>query len=706
MNTKFLSKRFFDKNYKIILKGSCSALRVNELLVTFFGKKIAKTVKYKDVALGLVKYLFEKGIVVDQKKLNSLCNNSNFLEKYVKIPLEKIVEKTLKANPISEEEIKAIDSRKGLEYIKESNRKEIADDISELKKEKEELLKSLPSILDNESFEEPKQDADIYKNREVWWQKLNLISDPFPTQNGLSKIDKKMYDDVVIKTDSFKRIVNLFKQDPKNFFNKGTLLSGGFGTGKTTAIDYLGYFIKENYNYASLTITFDQQRDVIDYIQRFKFELLKELKKISNQFDIELNNLSPDLECDIPWLMMELSDHDIDGIIVFIDDLHKHTNRDLVFDFLSQMQIVKNNLIKENLNVGFIVSGTKQWEKSLLKDTRLTGFFDNASIEIENPTPETIFEVISKRLNAFLYNKDKKLVIDMEYIRRIYDKAKTEGFKNGYRGFINEVVNELRSGITNLFEIDPIILEKDKKEKIREMIESNSIVYKKINSFLHGNSEFKNESKKRGVRILSSIYLKNGVLEEDDYFRKNVFSFRLLNDAQLIQRSRTSDGKLKWVVDQNLLELNKGIKQIYGCSLEDYLENIFFEVVSNDKNKQYSLDDEKVKQIDLFLKTIKGNMNSLAYEQFKSSFEIYKDVLVNFSLKKIKESEYVNFIDRCNNSLRLLSSTIFLIEDISSELKLKKFTEAWVYHWNGIPEVLSEFVSEIENIDKIKEEKL
>jgi DNA replication protein DnaC len=333
VTNKLLSKRFFDKNYKIILEGNCSAFRVSDLLTTFFGKKVAKTVKYKDVALGLVKYLFEKGVIFDQNKLNSVCNHSDFLKKYIKLPLEKIVEKSLKSNPISEEEIKAIDSRKALEYIKESSRKEIEDDINDIKKKREELLKSLPSILDSECFEEPKQDTEIYKNKEVWWQKLNLISDPFPTQNGLSKIDKKMYEDVVIKTDSFKKIVNLFKQDPKNFFNKGTLLSGGFGTGKTTIVDYLGYFIKENYNYASLTITFDQQRDVIDYIKRFKFELLKELKKISNQFDIEIDSLSPDLENDIPLLIMELAEHNIDGIIVFIDDLHKHNDQNLIFDF-------------------------------------------------------------------------------------------------------------------------------------------------------------------------------------------------------------------------------------------------------------------------------------------------------------------------------------------------------------------------------------
>src|SRR3989338_10642115 len=79
------------------------------------------------------------------------------------------------------------------------------------------------------------------------------------------------------------------------------------------------------------------------------------------------------------------------GIIVFVDDYHKHRECfPQIFEFLGTLQILKNKLTRKNINIGFIVSGIPSWKDELLHNSHLLGFLNNTPIEMPEITAEHV----------------------------------------------------------------------------------------------------------------------------------------------------------------------------------------------------------------------------------------------------------------------------------------------------------------------------
>lgn len=127
--------------------------------------------------------------------------------------------------------------------LRKEIRAEVIEDetkeISEAIERRKEEYNLLPSVLDQEEFQEPVNEIlNIQEEYVPWWKRLSLSGDPFPNQEGLQRISDELYDKVVIKTQIFEKYMVWTKEFSEELF-KDTIFFGYFGSGKTTLFDYL-----------------------------------------------------------------------------------------------------------------------------------------------------------------------------------------------------------------------------------------------------------------------------------------------------------------------------------------------------------------------------------------------------------------------------------------------------------------------------------
>lgn len=90
-------------------------------------------------------------------------------------------------------------------------------------KVKEEEYKRLPSILDDQDFDEPDEPPEVDETKE-WWEDLNLRANPFPSLQGFLMIDKSLYDDIAVETEPIQWMLKKLRRDDFDIFHKGYLV--------------------------------------------------------------------------------------------------------------------------------------------------------------------------------------------------------------------------------------------------------------------------------------------------------------------------------------------------------------------------------------------------------------------------------------------------------------------------------------------------
>src|SRR5262249_18394875 len=114
----------------------------------------------------------------------------------------------------------------------------------------------------------------------------------------------------------------------------------------------------------------------------------KEISRVARKHALPTTSRIIDID-EAMYLMLEIQAKGVKGFFVFLDDLHKNTDRNRVFNFLGQLQITKNNFYREQINVLFMVSGFTGWKDRIKQDSALTGFFDAAeNLTLPEVSPE------------------------------------------------------------------------------------------------------------------------------------------------------------------------------------------------------------------------------------------------------------------------------------------------------------------------------
>ena len=139
-------------------------------------------------------------------------------------------------------------------------------------------------MLDEDPPEEP--DFDPEENiTEAWWQRFAPKgNDAYRAKDGLTLIPDDLFENIVVKTKPFETILSRLIEIKLTFSTQHFLLTGGFGFGKTTLLDYLSYYLLGKEIFTVPVSTTRQPPTSGGYIETFqtrlKTKLIDELDKL------------------------------------------------------------------------------------------------------------------------------------------------------------------------------------------------------------------------------------------------------------------------------------------------------------------------------------------------------------------------------------------------------------------------------------------
>jgi hypothetical protein len=472
--------------------------------------------------------------------------------------------------------------------------------------EKKKALATIPTILESEEFEEPVINEEKDEDIKEWWQLLNLTNDPFPLTEGLQKIDKKIYEEIIVKTTIFKKYVS-YTKDLKNLLYKNTIFYGDFGSGKTSFFDYIKEILLRN-KILAIQIALWPVMDVDIIIKEFEHGLIKRLQDWCSQLGIRYDHSHRESNIEIIRSIFSILRNSFDGIIIIIDDLHKNQKAFAsVMDFISYLQIITSNLTKETpketiVNIGIYLAGIPQWKSGIRGDPRLSGSlireeeFPLISIGDAN-------EMLNKRLIAFAKNPVRKNIVGNSFIIQVYEQLKNQNLPVTFRNFIRKTLDEFEKKNFDILTVNPRAISKANLQSIKDIILENPNLYYKFDKLLSFRGKFHLENFRKCFDFLGVIYLEDGILEDSEQASRNYWVLQQLERCGLINYYFQYD-KLKWHINNELLEKNQEIVSKYGVSLEDYLIPIFI-----DPNIQVSqkIDIKEIKILQELLQIVKDD---------------------------------------------------------------------------------------------------
>jgi hypothetical protein len=589
MNQQQAIKQFVEENLSFLMGYDFSRQQLKALQSQFFRHKHRNKLANpttKDIILNLVKLLKSRGI---QKE--------NIKEYIDELPIFKEAGENFRDELLSyvgdeeqlpglkQEDLETILKVNSFEAAKQIRSKEIETEsrlsLQELTRDIEEKraeYNSLPSILEQEPIPEPEFDP---KSEDIkpWWERFYLKTDPFSRKDGLSDISVDLYEEVLVKTKPFQDTLSALNRDSNFLFHTGFLLVGDYGYGKTTFIDYLSYYLIHK-DILPVRITCgkaypDSAGFADNFYLRLRNELRRELIKMSQ------DNLDFLLDLDIEEQIIELSKRMTtgrrQGIVVFLDDYHKHRSHfPQIYEFLGLLQILKDNLTRAALNVGFVVSGITAWKAELLTNGQMSGFLDNTPIEMPNITPDLVCEVFNQRIAAFCYDRSPRK-LRVEFVKRIFKDI--EG-RAGYRDYLNRIISELSNNNFSIIDT-PIEIDEAVLGRIKAELESDPTLRGSFNKLVYSSKfqKFTQEQIAKCLELLIQTCIQDGIGEFDKLFQDSKFYFQQLRDTGLIQKSRvaTTSGvrSLKWVIRSTLQKAVDAIRKKHQLGINDYLLKIY-----------------------------------------------------------------------------------------------------------------------------------
>jgi hypothetical protein len=589
---------------------------------------------------------------------------------------------------ISEEKLRVIQTIGAYNAVKQFTEEQVTagakQKLVELElsiRQREEQLASFPSVLDaDEAATEPSENPDLERAR-PWWQRFYLRSDPFVNNDGLAAIESDLYEQVIIKTPPFLSIAHNLNVNPDYLFGGGFLLAGGYGHGKTTFIDYLSHALI-NSNVIPIRISCgrafaDSSGFADSFLQRLRKGLVDEVERIRSTVpsvvDLELEDQLVELARGIVSTKR--------GIVVFLDDYHKHRSHfEKIFDFLGTLQVLKDSLGREKIKCGFVVSGLPGWQAELVTNGQLAGFLDRPTIQMPEITPDIVCEVFNRRLNAFCYDKSPRR-IRPEYVRRL--AREFEG-RAGFRDYISRIVGELTNNNQAIVD-SPLEIQPSTLSSIRQMLEEHHEIKSGLNKLLHSSkfSRFTEAQIARCLELLVYTYIQNGISEDDKQFVENKFYFLCLRDASLIQKQRiTKRGTCEWGVQARLKKVAAEVRDRYSYDLPDYLLKLYaYKEYSTKQAAASSGEQSTISE----LKRVLGNKMPIersARDHMNKALQLYDGV----SLHVANETPVVNatILRRAREAFESLSQALFELTDAERFFR-RAGIESVALRWNLHP---------------------
>lgn len=702
-------EQFVKESSDLLLSKNYTSQRLKQAFSQRYSNRYGK-VDSKDVAEALILYLKKSGVTAENiKKYIGTLPIFRGLSSKLENQLLLIASASDYAHGLDPEDVEIIRKYEAMEAAQLIHQKRIEKEGDKTLEEYDRKihqrrveLASIPSILDELDIPEPSFDPQ-FEDTLQWWERFYLKANPFPFgADGLAKIDSSLYEEILVKTKPFQDILSALNKDANHLYHTGFLLVGNYGFGKTTFIDYLSHYLIQN-NILPVRITPkrsfpDSSGYEDDFHLRLRDELRDELSRISNEAVADLNFL--DTVSQIKNLIRRITDHRRSGIVVFLDDYHKRQSGfKQVFEFLGLQQILKNDLTRAGLNVGFVVSGTPEWERHLSQDGQMRGFLDNSPIVMPSITPQLVCDVFNQRLRAYCYEESARR-IKAEFVKNMFKEI--EG-QVGYRDYLTEIISQLANNNFSIIDT-PVDIDQATLWKIKSDLEQDEIIR---NSFskLTQTSKFEQYTKEQIAKCLAlliQVGMHDGISEADKLFDVNKHYFQLLYKSNLIEkRRRGGTGDLNafdWVMGTRLQKATEEIRNRYKLGVNDYLLKIYG---FKEYPSQTALLEDRPSEIadlvkffgreDLSLPASARDNIALALRLFEGNLLVGKE-----SFKPTPEQ-----IDRGWNAFVQLSNAFFEIDDSKKyfhEAGVTDLRNQWRFHWLD-DETLLELLHRYEDYD-------
>jgi len=592
------------------------------------------------------------------------------------------------------------------EKVKEDLKKKAREEIIQEKEEKIQELeekiqskteeyRSIPSILEAEDYPVPEiPETEEISEQETgyvpWWDKLGLRDDPFYQLEGLSKIARKMYDQIVHKSEIFIKYEQMIENSLKDLF-KNTIIYGQFGSGKTTFFDYINpklYDHKIYPIYLQLGGEFEVRELIFEFRRKTNVELSRLYAVIAGQISPSLDAL--DEEHAIIELLKMLTDYGAKGFVIFIDDLHKG-DLEKAMRFVSYLQVLTSQLLRQttNVNIGFFIAGSLEWERRMAHDDKYSG-----SVAREERMPplklEDALDALNRRFKAFAKNPDNPRQIDKKFLERIYKKLQYAQQDITFRRVMREVINEFEASHFEPLSVDPIRIPMRILDEIKSSLEKNLVIRGKFYKLIYGSKHLKPSQKRRCLELLLDVYTQNGMLESEIREADAPFLQQLARTGLIVKVA--VEDRLVWRISQDLWYLNKLIIQRYNLSLEDYLLKIYYGELGEAKRarakmKLYGPEIE-------YLDTVIASMKQDVVRDLLGEVRRLHMMIIESGDKYVEnEEDATSIINKCAESLAKFTKAYQIYEKlpISTEVRDLDMLDFWKDFWWS-PEVIQQFI--------------
>ena len=405
---------------------------------------------------------------------------------------------------------------------------------------------------------------------------MGLISNPFPTYDGLGNISDSLYERIIIITDIYEKFVHHIHNFPSELF-KNIVFYGEFGSGKTTLFEYLKKPLVKNHIYPAF-IRISAEPDYQSFLMRFKNKLQEELVGIF--YNLTGNNIATNLEsmsvdgAIVYALKLIQKQEDCNGFVIFVDDIYKPPDYEkTALKFLNHLQTFKAELTQQMRlpNIGFFISAPPDWESILNEKQAYSGSVSQQE-HMPRPTVEQARSMLNERLGSFAPNREKYREIKIDFAHQVYRTLESRKSFT-FRQFIKECLNRFETGNFEILTSNPVSLSHDTFKNIIQCLRTHTKVHDGISEIL--NSPASNRNKAECFQLLVQIFNEKSYSEDSDTFKEKKYYFKELRNAGLIIKGRNSQGITSWYVSREMIEFSNDVFNKYAYYLDDYFLKLF-----------------------------------------------------------------------------------------------------------------------------------
>ncbi len=619
MDKKAGLRSFVRSNIDILLDKKPSYRKIKGKKFTYFRDQLSGQVgmpKNTEIAREVCSMLVESGHVNSCEGLEDLIKKAPFVNKNIyekdKPWLESLFERRRPEPIVSRDDIRKMHreeyrKKKEDDFVKSAESKlsaQIAEKEQQAREEAESLLREDRELLERDKaiLEEERAELEIFKSEIdkyaeikiedipyippsseaieprdglIWWERLGLFQNPFPTTDGLSKIDEKYYDELVLKTEVFQDYYSLVTKHPDELLNRTCLIVGQFGSGKTTLFDYLGKPMI-THDLLPIHVILDAEGDAEDILRSFFKCLFHELSDLYHGItgqDPRSFYTNPAKEELLGMMELIRKEKKRKGIILMLDGLHKNESKSqTALKFIQMLQNTKDYWVRKGLDISLLIAGSKAWELELGQDPSLRGSI-NRTDRIQEITSDQAFDMISKRLETFSEEKDRPTKVRKAAVEKAYNifKKKYPG-EITFRDIVDEILPYLETKNRVYVEIS-LPFDRELLDKMTAEAANFPKALRRIERLRERPDAFV-----PALQILSIILEKKRIRETDRVFSENSSLFAMLLRVGLIQKVRERGGKgFYWGPSRLLTNFSRHMEKRFKMKAASFMIDLFQE---------------------------------------------------------------------------------------------------------------------------------